>query len=320
MNARFLSAEQKFHAVQRLAENRTGIRNAKWKWDQVWEALLDVKIWIIVVFNVVINIPNGGLVTFGSIIINDLDFSSLDASLLTMPFGVLATSGAWFFSYIAARWHNRRTLVACIALLLPILGTSLVYGLPKSNIAGQMVGLYFMYFYWPPYVIGIWLPQANTAVKIHLGEEVKSLLYTGNTCKGATTVSGKQYQAPLTILTLGALLAAVLPQLTPAEADKLRAGAGYTHYTQVAGSDAKLSVPPENNAFIPAQDEAAIRRLLRETLPALADRPLINRTMCWVADTGDTEYVIDFVPNKKGVMVVSGDSGHAFKILPVVGG
>ncbi|ORY63838.1 major facilitator superfamily domain-containing protein [Pseudomassariella vexata] len=173
MNARFLTAEQKFHAVQRLAGNRTGIANRVWKWDQVWEALLDIRIWIIFFFNIVINIPNGGLQTFGSIIISNLGFSALEASLLTMPFGIIATGGAWLFSYIAARSHNKRTFVASIALLLPIFGTALVYGLPRSNIAGQMVGLYFMYFYWPPYVVGISLPQANTA-----GHTKKSVTYS----------------------------------------------------------------------------------------------------------------------------------------------
>lgn len=148
MNAHFLTEEQKYYATKRLAANRTGIANKVWKWDQVWEALLDIKIWIIFVFNIFINIPNGGLVNFGSIIINNLGFTSLEASLLTMPFGVLATSSAWAFCYLAARWHNRRTLVACIALLLPILGTVLVHGLPRTNIAAQLVGLYFMYFYW----------------------------------------------------------------------------------------------------------------------------------------------------------------------------
>ncbi|KAK9413001.1 putative Major facilitator superfamily (MFS) profile domain-containing protein [Seiridium unicorne] len=173
MNARFLSKEQKFHAVQRLADNRTGIYNKVWKWNQVWEALTDVKIWLVFLFNIIINIPNGGLQTFGSIIINDLGFGSLESSLLTMPFGIVATGGAWVFSYIAAKWHNRRTLVASMALLLPILGTALVYGLPKANIPGQMVGLYFMYFYWPPYVIGISLPQANVA-----GHTKKSIAYS----------------------------------------------------------------------------------------------------------------------------------------------
>ncbi|KAH6890644.1 major facilitator superfamily domain-containing protein [Thelonectria olida] len=165
MNAKFLTEEEKFYATQRLAENRTGIANKdnEWKWDQVWEALLDVKVWIIFFFNIAINIPNGGLLTFGSIIIKNLGFDALQSSLLTMPFGVLATSGAWVFSYIASRWENRRTIVASIALLLPLMGTALVYGIPRSNIAGQMVGLYFMYFYWPPYIVCVSLPQANTA-------------------------------------------------------------------------------------------------------------------------------------------------------------
>ncbi|KAL1875476.1 hypothetical protein Daus18300_003215 [Diaporthe australafricana] len=172
MNARFLTAEEKFWAVERLASNRTGISNRVWKWDQVREALLDVRIWLIFLFNVAINIPNGGLQAFGTIIISDLGFSNLKASLLTMPFGIMATFGAWFFSYIASL-TNRRTFVACAALLLPILGTALVYALPQSNVAGQLVGLYFMYFYWPPYVVVISLPQANTA-----GQTKKSVAFS----------------------------------------------------------------------------------------------------------------------------------------------
>ncbi|KAJ4386139.1 hypothetical protein N0V93_009032 [Gnomoniopsis smithogilvyi] len=173
MNARFLTPEEKYWAVERLASNRTGIHNKVWKWEQVSEAVLDVKIWLIFIFNIAINIPNGGLQAFGTIINSNLGFSDLNASLLTMPFGLLATSSAWFFSFIASRWHNRRTLVACIALLLPIFGAALVYGLPQSNVAGQLVGLYFMYFYWPPYVIGISLPQANTA-----GQTKKSIAFS----------------------------------------------------------------------------------------------------------------------------------------------
>lgn len=148
MNAFFLTPEQRYHATRRLAGNRTGIANKVWKWDQVWEALLDVRVWLIVLFNIVINIPNGGLQSFGSIIINNLGYTPLVSSLLTMPFGVLATGGAWAFSYIAAKWHNRRALTAALALLLPIFGTALVYGAPRSNVAAQMTGLYFMYFYW----------------------------------------------------------------------------------------------------------------------------------------------------------------------------
>ena len=150
LNARFLTEEEKYYATQRLAGNRTGIadKDRSWKWSQALEAVLDIKVWLIFFFNIAINIPNGGLLTFGSIIIKNLGFDSLEASLLTMPFGVFATFGAWVFSYIAAKWQNRRTVVAAIALLIPLVGTSLVYSLSRSLIAVQMFGLYLMYLYW----------------------------------------------------------------------------------------------------------------------------------------------------------------------------
>jgi ACS family allantoate permease-like MFS transporter len=60
MDAKFLSAEQKYHAVQRLAANKTGIVNHTFKLDQALEALIDPKTWILFFFNIAINIPNGG--------------------------------------------------------------------------------------------------------------------------------------------------------------------------------------------------------------------------------------------------------------------
>ncbi|CAH0004485.1 unnamed protein product [Clonostachys byssicola] len=164
MNAKFLTEEEKYYATTRLADNRTGIatQDTKWKWDQALEAILDIKVWLVFFFNIAINIPNGGLVTFGSIIIKNLGFTSLEASLLTMPFGLFCTFGAWVFSTFAGKWTNRRTIVASIACLCPLLGTAMVYGIPRSVIPAQMVGLYLMYLYWPPYVVFISLPQANT--------------------------------------------------------------------------------------------------------------------------------------------------------------
>ncbi|KAL2210938.1 MFS general substrate transporter [Sarocladium strictum] len=164
MNARFLNEEEKYYATSRLAANRTGIatEDSVWKWDQFREALVDIRVWLVFLYNISINIPNGGLVTFGSIIIKNLGFTSLEASLLTMPFGLFCTFGAWCFGFWAGKWKDRRTIVAGIACLCPLLGTAMVYGIPRSIVSAQMIGLYLMYLYWPPYVVFISLPQANT--------------------------------------------------------------------------------------------------------------------------------------------------------------
>jgi len=97
-------------------------------------------------------------------------------------------------------------------------------------------------------------------------------------------------------------------------------GGGYTNKTTASGST--TSIPPfraQENEAIPVEDEALIRRLLREALPEFAKRPLERRFMCWCADTADSEYVIDHVPGYKDLVFAGGDSGHAFKMLPVFG-
>jgi len=96
-------------------------------------------------------------------------------------------------------------------------------------------------------------------------------------------------------------------------------GGGYVNTNPSTG----VSQPPESLAqsrFVPLEDELKMRELLRQTLPHLADRPLVQKSLCWFADTSDSDFIVDYVPNtSSSVMLLSGDSGHGFKMFPIVG-
>lgn len=69
----------------------------------------------------------------------------------------------------------------------------------------------------------------------------------------------------------------------------------------------------------PTECEVAIRKLLDTCLPHLSGRELVNKAMCWCTDTVDSQWLICEHPEYKGLVLATGDSGHTFKMFPVVG-
>jgi len=78
-------------------------------------------------------------------------------------------------------------------------------------------------------------------------------------------------------------------------------------------SEPSLSIPQEG-----AED---LRRALREMvpLPGLVDRPFSKTRLCWYSDTPTGDFLITYHTQYKGLFVATGDSGHGFKFLPVLG-
>lgn len=175
MNAKFLSDREKYFLTKKVVSNQTGIESNDWKWNQMIEAVLEPKSYIIMLFNIGINITNGGLSAFSSIIINNLGFSAMESSLMSMPTGVIATLATIGFTYATTKFPNRRCLICVISLFIPLIGAILLYTIDQSKIGLQLFGLYLAYFYFAPYVIMMSLAQANTA-----GNTKKSVVYSMN--------------------------------------------------------------------------------------------------------------------------------------------
>ena len=72
---------------------------------------------------------------------------------------------------------------------------------------------------------------------------------------------------------------------------------------------------------IPSEALNVLTEFLDTYLPELGQNNIhISGTrLCWYTDSYDNQYVIDAVPGKQGLMVATGGSGHAFKMLPVIG-
>ncbi|KAF9247583.1 hypothetical protein DTO013E5_4687 [Penicillium roqueforti] len=163
LEAKFLTPREKYIVIQRKAADNTGVESKTFKVEQVWEAIFDIKTWLIWIAIVALQVPNGGLTTFNTLIISGLGFDPLQTSLLAMPPGAMSTLSGIGLSYIAATTRKYRTPIVAVSILLPLLGAILCYALPRTNLAGQLVGLYILYTYWAPYITLVSVYQANVA-------------------------------------------------------------------------------------------------------------------------------------------------------------
>ncbi|OCF32114.1 allantoate permease [Kwoniella heveanensis BCC8398] len=158
----WLTLRQRVIATKRMSESRTGMENSKFKFDQALEAVVDPKTWLYFLINCVLNIPNGGLITFNSIIVNSLGFTLEQTTLLGIPTGVFSWISSLLFGYLAVR-TKQRCYSAMAACIIPLIGTVLLYKLPRTNHGGSLASLYLVYFYWGPYIVMMGSVYANTA-------------------------------------------------------------------------------------------------------------------------------------------------------------
>jgi MFS transporter, ACS family, allantoate permease len=163
VSARYLSDREKYICIDLLKNNNTGIEDKKIKWYQIRECIMDPRTWLLFVFVCAQNIPNGGLITFASIIVSGLGYSRLLITLLGIPTGVLATAWQLLLAIPCSKIKHSRCAIIAIANIVPMISAVLMWQLPRSNKHGLPAAYYIFYTYWGPYVLSTSLPMGNTS-------------------------------------------------------------------------------------------------------------------------------------------------------------
>ena len=78
--------------------------------------------------------------------------------------------------------------------------------------------------------------------------------------------------------------------------------------------------PESPERFVTPEETRQMREFLAATFPVLRDAPVVYTRICLYCDSRDGHFWIARDPDRPGVVVAAGDSGHAFKFAPVLGG
>jgi glycine/D-amino acid oxidase-like deaminating enzyme len=90
---------------------------------------------------------------------------------------------------------------------------------------------------------------------------------------------------------------------------------------KIANHGPGRAMHPSSPARVVTDEEtAALRAFLADTFPSLAGAPIVNTRVCCYSDTWDGHFWIARDPERAGLVIATGGSGHAFKFAPELGG
>ena len=88
---------------------------------------------------------------------------------------------------------------------------------------------------------------------------------------------------------------------------------------KIANHGPGIRQPADAPREVEADSEDIFREFFSKALPGLSDAPVISNRLCMYCDTWDTDFWIDHDPDRPGLVVATGGSGHGFKFAPMLG-
>ncbi|KAJ5002779.1 hypothetical protein K4K48_012890 [Colletotrichum sp. SAR 10_66] len=127
VSAWFLTADERFAAVERLRYGQTGVRCTKFKPAQLREALVDVKVYLVALMMASAYTMNGAVSGFGPLIVSTFGWTSLESILFQFPLGGLCFLVILATGYLGTRVPNIRILMLVVCCLPVIAGCALIW-------------------------------------------------------------------------------------------------------------------------------------------------------------------------------------------------
>lgn len=190
-------------------------------------------------------------------------------------------------------------------------------------------------------------------VQIHPGQKAKTFDSEGGKLKSVLCQSGDIFKADQFLLAAGSHTPFLLPELEayfritghpvfwlkPKDAQVFKAphlpvftadisNSGWYGFPfiehpgviKVAQHSDGLPIHPEqDDRYVKGKEIEGMRDFLKGFCSKLAKAPLVYTRRCLYTDTLDGHFWIDHHPEKTGLMVCSGGSGHGFKMTPLLG-
>jgi len=77
--------------------------------------------------------------------------------------------------------------------------------------------------------------------------------------------------------------------------------------------------PDSPGRTVTPEEEKKLREFLANAIPPLTDAPIVYTRICMYCDTHDGDFWIAPDPERPGLIIATGDSGHGFKFAPLLG-
>lgn len=194
------------------------------------------------------------------------------------------------------------------------------------------------------------LAQSRGAQIVEMAE-FESLIERGSHVVGVRTRGGAEYFAEWVVMAAGAWTPVLLPELSTMmkpigqpvvhlrapDATRFRppnfsawaadiSRTGWYGFPALEDGTFKIGhhgpgfiADPLGPLEVPAEHIERVREFVTETFPSLAHAPVISTRLCLYCDSWDGDFYLCRHPDRPGLVVSAGGSGHAFKFAPMIG-